>query len=238
MIPLVSLEKAVIARLDTHGERFEVLVDPDLAVEFRKKGEPAISQVLAVETIFKDARKGARASEERMYRIFGTTEPLPVAEKIIKKGEIQFTTEQRRRFMEAKKKKIATIISRNAINPQTDAPHPPHRIEQALEEARFHVDLSKPAEDQVQKAVKAIRALIPLRFEVRKVAVKIPGEYSGKAYSLIKSFGDVKKDEWQKDGSWLLLMEVPAGVVEEFLKDLNALTKGEAETRILRKEIP
>lgn len=237
MIPLVSLEKAVIARLDTHGERFEVLVDPDLAVEFKRKGEPDISQVLAVETIFKDARKGARASEERMRGIFGTTEPLEVAQKIIKKGEIQFTTEQRRKLMEAKKRKLATIISRNAINPQTNAPHPPHRIEQALEEVRFHVDLSKPTEEQVQKALKAIRALLPIRFEVRRVAVKIPGQYSGKAYTLIKSFGDVKKEEWQKDGSWLLLMELPAGVVEDFFRELNALTKGEAETRILRKDI-
>jgi len=237
VIPLVSLEKAVIARLDTHGERFEVLVDPDLAVEFKRKGEPDISQVLAVETIFKDARKGARASEERMREIFGTTESLKVAEKILKKGEIQFTTEQRRKLMEAKKKKLASIISRNSINPQTDAPHPPHRIEQALKEVRFHVDLSKPAEDQVQKAVKAIRGLLPIRFEVRRVAVKIPGQYAGKAYSVIKSFGDVKKEEWQKDGSWLLLMEIPAGVVEEFFRDLNALTKGEAETKILRKDL-
>jgi ribosome maturation protein SDO1 len=237
VIPLVSLEKSVIARLDTHGERFEVLVDPDLAVEFKRKEEPDISMVLAVETVFKDARKGARASEERMRAIFSTTDSLEVAKKIIRKGEIQFTTDQRRKLMEAKKRKLAAIIARNAINPQTNAPHPPHRIEQALGEVRFHVDLVKPVEEQVPKAVKAIRPLLPIRFEMRRVALKIPGQYAGKAHSLIKSFGDVKKEEWQKDGSWILLMEIPAGMVEELFRGLNSLTKGEVETRMLRKDL-
>lgn len=34
---MVTLEDAVIARLEYYGERFEVLVDPDLASDF--KGE-------------------------------------------------------------------------------------------------------------------------------------------------------------------------------------------------------
>jgi ribosome maturation protein SDO1 len=139
-------------------------------------------------------------------------------------------------MLEAKRKKIVEIISRNAINPQTNTPHPPQRIERALEEAKFHVELSKTAEEQVQKAVKAIHALLPIRFEERGVAVKIPGQYAGKAYSVIKSFGDVKKEEWQKDGSWIVLMDLPAGVVEEFFSELNSLTKGEVETKILKKD--
>jgi ribosome maturation protein SDO1 len=233
---LVSLERAVIARLETHGERYEVLVDPELAVEFKRGQNLDISRVLAVETVFKDAKKGDKASEERMRSLFGTADALEVAKKIIKKGEIQLTTEQRRKMLEAKRKKIVEIISRNAINPQTNTPHPPQRIERALEEAKFHVELSKTAEEQVQKAVKAIHALLPIRFEERRVAVKIPGQYAGKAYSVIKSFGDVKKEEWQKDGSWIVLMDLPAGVVEEFFSELNSLTKGEVETKILKKD--
>lgn len=233
---MVSLERAVIARLETHGERYEVLVDPELAVEFKRGQNLDISRVLAVETVFKDAKKGDKASEERMRSLFGTADALEVAKKIIKKGEIQLTTEQRRKMLEAKRKKIVEIISRNAINPQTNTPHPPQRIERALEEAKFHVELSKTAEEQVQKAVKAIHALLPIRFEERRVAVKIPGQYAGKAYSVIKSFGDVKKEEWQKDGSWIVLMDLPAGVVEEFFSELNSLTKGEVETKILKKD--
>lgn len=232
---MVKLEDAVIARLETHGERYEVLVDPDLALELKHGKEIDLSQVLAVDTIFKDSKKGERASEERMKQLFATSDVLEVAKIVIKKGDIQLTTEQRRKMQEDRKKQIINIIARNGINPQTGAPHPPQRIEKAMEEARVHIDLSKTAEEHVQEVLKAIRPIIPIRFEERAVAAKIPAQYAGKAYSVVKSFGEIKKEEWQKDGSWVILMNLPAGVVDEFFDSLNSLTKGEVETKIIKK---
>ena len=53
---MVSLDDAVIARLDRQGERFEIFVEPELAHEFREgEKKPDLSEVLAVEEIFKDA---------------------------------------------------------------------------------------------------------------------------------------------------------------------------------------
>ena len=75
-----------------------MLVDPDLTLAFRSGEDVDIREVLAVEKIFKDSKKGEKASEELMQEIFGTTNPLEVAEKIIRKGEIQVTTEQRRKM--------------------------------------------------------------------------------------------------------------------------------------------
>lgn len=231
---MVKLEDAVIARLETHGERYEVLVDPDLALELKRGKEIDISQVLAVDTIFKDSKKGDRASEERMKQLFATSNAFEVAKIIIKKGDIQLTTEQRRKMQEDRKKQIISIIARNAINPQTNAPHPPQRIEKVMEEARVHIDLSKTAEEQVQEVLKALRPIIPIRFEERIVAAKIPAQYAGKAYSVVKSFGEIKKEEWQKDGSWIILINLPAGVVDEFFEALNSLTKGEVDTKIVK----
>ena len=233
---MVSLEEAVIARLETHGEHYEVLVDSDLALDLKRDDDVDITRVLAAETIFKDAKKGEKASEEHMQEIFGTDDPLEIAKKIIKKGDIQFTTEQRRKILEAKRNKIIALISKNAINPQTGTPHPSRRIERALEEVRFRVTLSKTAEEQVQKAVKVIRPILPVRFEIHTVAAKVPGQYAGNAYSVLKGYGEVKKEEWQKDGSWIILMDLPAGIVEEFLSELNSLTKGEVETKIIKKD--
>lgn len=232
---MVRLEDAVIAKLETHGERYEVLVDPDLALELKRGTNVEMSKVLAVETVFKDAKKGDRASEEHMTKIFGTSDAIEVAKNIIKKGEIQLTTEQRRKMMEDRKKQIVNIISRNAINPQTGAPHPPARIEKAMEEARVHIDVSKTAEEQMPDVLKALRPLLPIRIEEKTVAVKIPPQYATKAFSVVKPFGEIRKEEWQKDGSWIFLMDLPAGVVEEFLNELNALTKGEVEMKIVKK---
>jgi len=108
---LVSLEEAVIARLSSHGATFEVLVDPNLALDMKRGDDVDISKVLAVETIFKDSKKGEKASEEHMGKSFGTEDPVEIARKIIKKGEIQLTPLQRRKMLEDKKMQIVTTIA-------------------------------------------------------------------------------------------------------------------------------
>jgi ribosome maturation protein SDO1 len=227
------LEDAVIARLESHGERYEVLVDPDLAMEFKRGKDVDFSKLLAVESVFKDSKKGEKASEEQMEKRFGSSDPLEVAKTVIKKGDIQFTTEQRRKAVEEKRKRIVATIVRNAINPQTDTPHPPARIEMALEEAKFHVDLTKSVDEQVKLALKALRPIIPIKFEERRIAVKVPAQYASKSISMVRGFGDIKKEEWQQDGSWVFMIELPAGIADEFFDKLNSITKGEVETKIL-----
>lgn len=230
---MVSLEEAVIARLSSHGATFEVLVDPNLALDMKRGDDVDISKVLAVETIFKDSKKGEKASEEHMGKSFGTEDPVEIARKIIKKGEIQLTTLQRRKMLEDKKMQIVTTIARNAIDPKTGAPHPASRIEKAMDEARVHVDLTKTVEEQISKTIKALRPLIPIKFEEKCIAVRVPGQYAAKSFPIVKSYGDVKKEEWLKDGSWAFLIDIPAGMVEKFFRDLNALTKGEIETKMV-----
>ncbi len=231
---MVNVDEAVIARLETHGSRFEVLADPDLALELRKGTPINVSEVLAVETIFKDSKKGDMASEEHIKEIFGTNDPLEVAKTIIEKGDIQLTTEQRKKIQEDRKRQVITYIAKHGINPQTGAPHPPQRIEKAIDEARIHIDLFKAAEEQVPKILKKIRPLIPIRFEEKTIAVKIPAHHAGKAHIIVKNFGEVKKEEWQKDGSLIVLIELPAGSVDDFFNELNKLTKGQIESKIVK----
>ncbi|MGD2249825.1 MAG: ribosome assembly factor SBDS [Candidatus Methanofastidiosia archaeon] len=224
---MVSIDEAVIARLKSHGERFEILVDPRIVHK-----EIPIEDALAAEFIFSDAGTGDRASQESLEKVFGTTEVLDVAKKIIEKGEVQLTTEQRHRMLEEKRKKIVQLICRNAVDPHTGNPHPPGRIENAMDEARVHIELFKDVEKQVEEIIKELRPLLPLRVEKKKIAVKIPAVYAGKYYR-VKEFGKVVKEEWQKDGSYIAVVVIPGGLEEEFYQKVNALTKGEAETKLL-----
>ena len=230
---MVKLEDAVIARLSTHGTHFEVLVDSELAMALRSGKSIDIREALAAEEIFKDSAKGSKASEEAMRKIFGTTDKLRIAEQIIRKGEIQITTEQRRKMRENRLKQIVTLISRRSINPQTGLPHPPARIESAMNEAGVHIDVFKSAEEQLSVIVKALRPILPLKFEIRKVAVKIPPRYAGKARGIVSGFATIKQEQWLKDGSWAVLLEIPAGVQAEFFDKLNELTRGEVQTKVL-----
>ncbi len=230
---MISLDDAVIARLESHGERFEILVDPDIVEKVHSGEVKDIREFLAAEEVFRDAKKGDRASEESVKKVFATEDINEIALHIILKGEVQLTTEQRRKMQEEKKRKIIAEIARNAIDPQTKAPHPPQRIEAAMEEARVHIDPFKPAEQQVQKVLDALRPIIPIRFEKIRVAVKLSGENYGKVYGDLVAYGQIMKEEWQKDGSWVGIVEIPAGVQIEFFDHLNKKTKGDVETKLL-----
>jgi ribosome maturation protein SDO1 len=226
----------VIARVEKAGEKFEVLVKPDAVQRLRDGKDVDLLKELAIDQIFRDAHKGSKASEEKMSEFFGTTEPIAVAKQIIQRGDIQLTTEQRRQMLEAKRKQIIQYVAANAINPQTGAPHPPQRIEIALDEAKVHIDPFKAVEEQVKEVLDALRPLIPIRFEKVRIAVRLSAEDSAKCYGDIKAFGSILKEEWQPSGAWIGVVEMPAGMQTEFLERLNAKTKGNVETRILRPE--
>jgi len=226
----------VIARVEKSGEKFEILVKPEAVQKVRDGKDVDLLKGLAIDEIFKDAHKGSKASEDKMAEFFGTTEPLAVAKQIIQRGEIQLTTEQRRQMLEAKRKQIVQYIAANAINPQTSTPHPPQRIENAMEEAKVHIDPFKPIEEQVKEVLDALRPLIPIRFEKVRIAVKLSAEDSAKSYGDIKGYGTILKEEWSPTGAWLGVVEMPAGLQTDFLERLNAKTKGNVETRILKAD--
>ena len=181
---MVSLDDAIIARYERKGMHFEILVDPH-AAEKVIEGQPVnIVENLAIDTIFKDARKGEKASEEAIREVFGTLDIGEIAIKIIKEGEIQLTVKQRREMQERKKKAIIDWIARSSMDPRTKLPHPRERIELAMEEAKVHIDPFKPVEEQVKKILDAIRPILPISIENVKVEIKIPAQYSGRAYGL------------------------------------------------------
>ncbi|TET89966.1 MAG: ribosome assembly factor SBDS [Methanomassiliicoccales archaeon] len=227
-------ENKVIARLEKGGESFEVVVEPDVVQAIRDGEEADLEKGMAIDTIFRDAKKGTRSSEEKMEEVFGTTDPIAVARILIEEGDIQVTTEQRRKMLEAKRRSIIDTIARNAINPQSGTPHPPQRIENAMAEAKVNVDPFKSVDEQVQDVLAALQPLLPIRFEKVKIAVKLSAEDCAKCYGDMKAFGRILQEEWQKSGFWIGVIEMPAGMQTDFFDKLNEKTKGMVETKIVK----
>ncbi len=231
---MVSLDEAIVARYEKKGKHFEILVDPK-AVEMVIEGkEINILDYLAIDIIFKDARKGDKASEEALQEIFGTTDVAEISIRIIKEGDFQLTTKQRKEMQEKKKRAIVDYIARSAMDPHTKLPHPRDRIERAIEEAGVHIDAFKPVEEQIKKIIAAIRPILPISIENVKVEVKIPAQYAGRAYGEIINMAKMLKEEWLPDGSFRCIVEIPAGMQTQFYDKLNAMTKGEVVTRLLK----
>ena len=233
---MVNVDEAIIAKYEYSGEHFEILVDPDLAADFRNPDGPdvAIEDLLAVEEIFKDSKKGDKASDEAMNKIFETTDPIEVSRIILEKGTVQLTADQKRKMQEDKRKLVINKIAREASNPQNGLPHPVQRIENACDEAKVKFDPFTSVDQQVQSALKAIKPLIPIRFEKVKVAVRLPGSAAGGAYNVIHGFGEIVNEEWQQDGSWIGIVEMPGGLQNSFASKMAEISGGEAETRTIK----
>lgn len=229
---MVSIDDAVLARYSHGGKHFEIYVDSTKALDLKEGKAVPISEVLAVEDIFKDAKKGDRAAESSLEESFGTSVVAEVAKKIIKNGEIQLTTEQRRQRVEQKKKAVIAAIAREAYNPQTKTPHTPQRIEQAMTEAHVHVDAFESVNSQVPKVVKAIMTLLPISMERLKIEVLVPPTHTGKVYGSLRKH-ELENEEWLPDGHLRAVVVIPAGLEDDFYDEINNMTKGETQFKRL-----
>jgi len=229
---MTSLDKAITASYEKNGVRFELLVDPDATYAYIEKRKPDLKNILVAEELYADAKKGEKAKATDVQKVFGTLDIMQILEFILKNGEVQLTTEMRRKKVEERKKQIVTILLREALDPRTKAPHTQIRIENAMEQARVHIDPFKDPREQLEEVVKALRPIIPMKFEKVKIAVKVPAAYAHRCYGTLKSYG-IEREEWSKAGDLLVVVEIFGGLQGEFFDKLNKLTTGQVETKML-----
>ena len=217
-----------VARYHHEGEKFEILVRPDPALEYKLGRKKDLSSVLVAEEIYADSGKGTRVPAEKLLKAFGTEDPAAIAEMIMKKGDLNLTTDQRRRMAEEKRKQIVTFIAKTYVDPRSHLPPPPLRIEQAMKDARVSIDPQKNAEEQVKGIVDKLRPVIPLRSENMSLEITVPAQFVAQSYSVLKSVGSLKGEEWQPNGSLKAILEIPAAARPTVIDRLGSITKGTA----------
>jgi ribosome maturation protein SDO1 len=198
-------------------------------LEYKTGKRTDFSSVLVSDEIYSDANKGSRASSEKLTKHFKTKDTGEIAKQILTRGELALTTDQRRRMVEEKKKQIIQFISRNFVDPKTHLPHPPNRIESAINEVRIIIDPYKRAEDQAKQVIEALRKILPLRSEVAVLTITIPPQFASQSYSVLKGTGNFKNEQWLSDGSLKAIVEVNAGAKGTLLDRIGSVTKGSAQ---------
>ncbi|MEM3186451.1 MAG: ribosome assembly factor SBDS [Conexivisphaerales archaeon] len=229
----ILTDKMTTVRLTVGGERFEILVNPDTALAYKQGKKFEISQVLASDQIYTDSSKGDRASSDKLIKAFHTDSILKVAEIILQRGELQLTTEQRRKMVEDKRRQIISLIAKNYVDPKTNLPHPPVRIEQAMNQIRVSIDPVRPAEEQAKKIIDDLRLILPLKTGNLKLKVKVDAVYAPQVIGVLKGFGNILKEEWRQDGGLDAVIEVPVAMQRTLLDRLAATTKGTAQASTL-----
>ncbi len=228
------VDKVTVIRYSYEGEKFEILVKPDPALEYKLGKRKDISSILVSEEIYSDSNKGTRASTEKLQKAFKTTDLTAIAERIVKKGDLNLTTDQRRKMTLAKRKQIVEFIAKTYVDPKSHLPHPPLRIQQAMDDGRISIDPHKTVDDQIKDIVEKLRSIIPLKSENLTLEIIVPAQYSAQSYSVLKSTGTLSKEEWQSNGSLKAILEIPAAARPNVIDRLGSITKGTASVEVLK----
>ncbi len=206
------LPEPVVARITRRGKKFEVLVHPNKAYDYLEGKKVDIRDIVAVDFVFTDARKGIKAPTSDLEKAFGTTDIYKITEIILKEGEVQLTADYRKKLQEEKFRWIVNYIHKNFVDPQTNIPHPISRIEKAMKQAKVKVDPLKEPEQQVKEIVEQLRKVLPLKSGKVRMRVFVPATSWAKARKLLAGQGDLIEEKWSDDGtSVTFLVEIPVG---------------------------
>ena len=223
-----------LVKYSFEGEKFEIMVKPDPALDYKLGKKKDISAVLISDDIYTDSGKGTRPSAEKLLKAFNTEDQTVIAEIILQKGDLNLTTDQRRKMIEEKRKQIVHFIAKTYVDPRTHLPHPPLRIEQAMKDGRVSVDPQKNIDEQVKDIVEKLRSIIALKSENLELEIIIPAQFASQSYAVLKSAGSLKKEEWQNNGSLKAILEIPAAARPNVIDRLGSITKGSATVEVVQ----
>jgi len=227
-------DKVTVVRYTYSGDKFELLVKPDPAFDYKIGKISEISKVLISEEIYTDSNKGNRATNEKLEQVFKTIDPAEIAQIIMKKGELNLTTEQRKKMTLEKRKQLVTYIAKTYVDPRSHLPHPPLRIEQALDDGRVSIDPFKNVDEQVKDIVEKLRPIIALKSENITLEISVPAQFVAQSYTVLKSTGTLKKEDWQSNGSLKAILEIPAAARPHVIDRLGSITKGTATVEVAK----
>ena len=222
-------DKFTIVRYSAGNDKFEILVKPDPALEYKLGKKMDISNIMISDEIYSDANKGTRCSSEKLMKHFKTTDQFEIAKQIMDKGDLNMNTEQRRKMIEEKKRQIVEYINKNFVDPKSHMPHPISRINAVLDEARVAIDPFKRLDDQLKNIIESLRKIIPLKSEILELTVTVPAQFSGQSFSVFKTIGEIKSEQWLSDGSLQVILSINAGMKSSFLDRIGTATKGSAQ---------
>lgn len=220
------------ARIKQAGKNFEIVVDMDNALRFRKGLSNSVN-FLDVDAVFTDSKKGLKASEKEIMSAFGTTDISSVASKIVKSGEVLVTQEHRDDERDKRIKQVIDFIRVNAIEPKTGNPYTPERIKNALDEAGVNVK-NLPIEQQTKEIIDKLSRILPLKFSTKKIKITVPAIHTGKAYGIFNQYKE--SENWLGNGDLEVIVNIPSGFLMEFYDKLNSITHGSALTEEVKEK--
>lgn len=226
----------IVARIKAKGKGYEIIVDCDKALALKKQGKiegRMLRDVLAIDAVYTDYKKGFKANVTDLKDAFGTDNIYDIAAKILGDGELLLPQEYREKAREQKIKQVVDFLARNCIDPRTGAVYTAERIMAAMKEVGARTDENRSADDNALVVIKDLEKVLPIKIATKRIKITIPPAYVGHVYGLLKNFTKEKED-WLNDGSLSCVINLPAGMQLEFYDKLNNATHGSAITEEIK----
>lgn len=224
-------EGNTVARITKNGLHFEIIVDMENALKFKK------GQLDHVEAeggrVFSNIKKGDVAARDDLEIAFGTSDINEIAKVIVKSGEVLVDQGYRDAEQEKRIKQVVDFLATNSMDPRSGNPHTPERIRSAIEQAHINIR-NAPIDQQMPGIVAQISKLLPIKIATKKVRITIPAIHTGKAYGVISQYKT--EETWKNNGDLEMVVEVPSGIIIDFYDKLNGVTHGSALTEEISEE--
>ena len=81
--------KVTVVKLTVGNDKFEILVKPDPALEYKLGKRTDLSSVLVSDEIYSDANKGSRVAVDKLNKHFKTSDSNEIIKQILLKLERQ-----------------------------------------------------------------------------------------------------------------------------------------------------
>lgn len=207
---------------------FEIATKRGAVTAYKQDKTAGVKNVLDSEIIWKDLKKGERASSSELNTAFKTDDVIKVAEIMIDKGELQLTDQERKEILAKRRSEIVNYIHKYYADPKTKLPHPVIRIDAALNEAKVRIDPEIATEKQVQDIMKTLITIIPCKkMEIPGIII-VPSVHVKAAQSVVKKYAKVSGERKVETGTSFNISCVP-GDCQQLISELNAATKGECD---------
>ncbi|MHA1912401.1 MAG: ribosome assembly factor SBDS [Candidatus Kariarchaeaceae archaeon] len=231
----LDLGENTLIKITVKGHKFELIVNAELVWKYCELDEDIpLTEMVEGMVIFTNAKRGQKASEDEL-EMFELNDELQIIEFILRNGQLNITAAQRNSFMVEKMSEIIEFLHLHCINPRTNLPHPPERINNAINEAGIIIKWDIPADEQAVDMIPLLQPIIPIRMEVVKIEFRIPATLVGPIYGKVTSVGTKLSEEWLSDGTWVVIMSIPAGAQAELIEEINSESQGKAQIKILER---
>ena len=152
-----------VVRLKKGKKRFEVACYKDKVLEYRRKLETNLDEVLQSPQIFLNVSKGQQAPSAEVTKAFGNASHDDIVLEILNKGELQVGERERREDLEQTRREVVNWIAGRLIDPRNRRVYAPSIIEKALDQLRQRTAQAQqhPQAQQSQQSQKQERQKSP-----------------------------------------------------------------------------